>query len=324
MYTYTTSRNLAAQLVNRTADSTVLTQMDGYINDSIRTIANMRGGTWKWLEDLFVIPTVAAQQSYEIPNYIRKVMDVYVKVGDTIYMPEAVYDQDRWKVVLAYRMGSSDVPRFYYVQGTKILFSPIPSTSGNLIYIRGRLNIKDMTLPDYTTGTITSVAKDGTSVIGNGTTWTKSMIGRYIRITETNAANGGDGFWYEIGDWVSATNIILKKPYQGTDIVAGTAAYVIGQVSPIPESYQIAPIYRAVALYWDNNGETERAKVWWLKYDGGYEAGYSKSAGGLIDQLLEEENNKVEGPYIPPFGSTSNVVNIGAWWSPWQGDASGF
>jgi len=325
MKSFTALRNLAATWVNRTGDSGVLTQLDGYINDSIRTICNMRNGSWKWLETLPTVATVAGQQEYQIPNKVRKVIDVYIKVGVQVYMPEAVYDQDRWKVVLASRLGTSDIPLYYYIQDKKCLFAPIPATNGNTIYFRGRLNVKDLSIADYTTGSIVSIANGGTAIVGSGTTFTADMVGRYIRITETTAANGGDGFWYEIGSYTSATSIGLLKPYEGTSITAGSAAYTIGQMSPIPESYDTTPVYRAVALYWQNQGELERAKSYWMSYDGGYEMGLRNNPGGLIEQMVIEEGNKVEGSYIPPFGSRAAVaIAPGAAFSPFQTDASGF
>jgi hypothetical protein len=95
-------------------------------------------------------------------------------------------------------------------------------------------------------------------------------------------------------------------------------------MSLIPEAYDTAPVYRASALYWEANGEVARAQQYWRLYDGGYEAGMTKVYGGLVGQMLENEGETVEGAYIPPFGSVSNVVNTGTWYSPWQSNASGF
>lgn len=391
MKSYTALRNLYGVWTNNTTTAN-LTNGDGYINDSLRTIYNLRGGKWKFLEDTIEVETREEQRSYEIPNKFRKVMDVYVTVGDTVYMPEPVFDPNKWKLILAYRMGISDIPMFYYVENQKIHFAPVPATDGNIVTVRGRLQPSDLNIADYTTGTIQSIpypkeltanvavgatsatflvawglpsgeyrmlfntgevrtvtltnastavtwtdaltelaspdthvnsSSDGTIVTGNGTTWTEDMVGRYIRITQTTAANGGDGQWYEIGEWYDSTHIALVKTYTGTFIDSGTAAYTIGQMSLLPEAYDTAPIYRAVAQYWDGAGETDRAMGYWMKYDGGYEMGRTKVYGGLIGQMLENEGESIEGTYIPPFGSTSNIVNTGAWFSPWQSDASG-
>jgi hypothetical protein len=326
MLTFTKSLSTYSTLTDdSTENQTVGAQ---YINDSIRTICNLQGGKLRFLEATKDMVTVANQEGYQIPNGFRKLIDMYIYSGvgissDTIYAPEMIFDPTKWKLIKQYRLGTADVPYFTYVENQKYLIQPIPATSGNLITLRGRLRVKDQTIADYTTGTIVSIANGATAVIGSGTTWTADMIGRYIQITETTAANGGDGFWYEIGTFTDATHIGLLKPYEGTSIAAGAAVYTIGQVSVIPEAYQMAIIYRAVALYWQNHEETSKAKLYWLQYDGGNEAGFNKEYGGLIGQMLDNEGETEEGAWIPPFGSTNNVVSPVPYWYPWA-QASGF
>lgn len=299
----------------------------GYINDSIRTICNLQGGKLRFLETTKDMVTVASQEGYQIPNKFRKLIDMYVYSGsgastDSLYTPEMVFDPVRWKQIKQARLGEADVPEFAYVENTKFYLNPTPATSGHKITLRGRLNVRDISIADYTTGTIVSVANQGTAVVGSGTTWTADMVGRYIQIGQTTAANGGDGFWYEIGGYTSSTAITLTKPYEGTAIVAGSATYTIGQVPPIPEAYQAAILYRAAATYWEDKSEMEKAKRFWLRYDGGNEAGYSQTYGGLIGQMLENEGETEEGAYIPPFGSNRNVAGT-AYYDGWQ-NASGF
>jgi len=204
-----------------------------------------------------------------------------------------------------------------------LVISPI----GVLIFtspsLRGRLNTKNLTIADYTTGSIVSVALDGTAVVGTGTSWTQEMVGSYIQIAVTQADNGGDGFWYEIATVTDTTHLTLVKPYEGVSIVAGTASYTIGQCSVIPEAYDVGIVYRATALYWDNNNDIARAKGYWLKYDGGNEAGLNKDYGGLIGQMIVTEGETEEGAYIPPFGSTDTFPNQGPYYFPYQ-DGSGF
>lgn len=299
MRSYTTLRNLYGSLTNN-IDTTNLTLGDQLINDSIRTIANIRNGNWWWLEQTKTIKTVASQQSYDVPATCRKIIDLYTKVGDNYYTPMPIEDPNRWKYILASRLGSSDTTMFYYRDNTQILLAPTPSTTDNDIIIRYRVGIKDLSVADYTTGTVVSVANGGTAVVGNGTTWTTSMAGRYLRITESDTTNKGDQVWYKIASVTNATNLVLDQAYEGVSIVAGAATYIIGQMTPIPEAYDIAPVYRATALYWQTNGDLNRAKGYWMLYDGGYEAGFRDTVGGLIGQMLENETEKTEGAYLSP------------------------
>lgn len=297
------------------------------MNDSIRTICSLQGGKLRFLEATQNMTTVASQEGYQIPNKFRKLIDMYIYSGagsssDTIYSPEMIFDPTRWKIVKQYKLGEQDVPYFTYVENTKYYIQPVPATTGNLITLRGRLNVRNLGIADYTTGTIVSVANEGTAVVGSGTTWTADMVGRYIQITQTTAAGGGDGFWYEIGAFTDATNITLLKPYQGTTIAAGSASYTIGQVPVIPEAYQPAIEYRSTALYWQNQNDITRAKTYWMLYDGGNEAGFNKEYGGLISQMLATEGETEEGSYIPPFASTSNLPQA-PYYQPYH-NASGF
>lgn len=327
MKTFTILKNLYSSTIkNTTAD--VVTLGEQYINDSIRTICNLQSGKLRFLESTKNMTTVAGQESYQIPNGFRKIIDMYVYSGagsatDTIYMPEMVFDPTKWKLIKAYRLGQGDVPYFTYVENQKYSIQPIPNTTGNLITIRGRLQVNDLSIADYTTGSIVSIANGGTALVGSGTTWTQDMVGRYIRITQTTAANGGDGFWYQIGGWTDATHMTLLKPYEGTSIVAGSAAYTLGQCSVIPEAYDVAIVYRSAALYWQQQGNLARAKTYWMMYDGGNEAGYSKEYGGIISQMLANEGETEEGAYLPPFASSSATIQTAPYYFPYQ-LASGF
>lgn len=371
-----------------------------YLNDSIKTVCNLQGGKLRFLETTAELQTVADRETYQIPNKFRKVMDVYVTVGNTstqpntntIYMPEMVFDPTKWKTILAYKLGTNDYPYFAYVQNKELRFQPASASNDNTITIRGRLNTINLSFEDYTTGTIVTVplagtltavvledavsttltavwtgttgtytmyfdsgeerqvtltngsaavtwtdglgadagtavtigSEDGGSfVVGSGTSWTTGMAGMYIKITDTLAANGGDGFWYEIASVTDSTHLTLVKPYTGTAITAGTAAYTIGQMSVIPEAYDIAPVYRAAALYWRDKGSLEKAKMYWLLYDGGNEAGYSKEYGGIISQMLANEGETEEGAYIPPFGGENTTIMQAPYYYPYQ-QASGF
>ena len=154
--------------------------------------------------------------------------------------------------------------------------------------------------------------------------WTTAMAGRWLRITETTADGGGDGYWYEIASVTNSTTLELKKPYQGTTIAAATAAYTMGLITYEPEPYQMAPIYRAVAQYWDTKENLALSTRCWNLYDGGFEAGNSDEPRGLIGQMLQEEGESMEGPYLPPLPRGTNVLrNWPAYYYPWD-NASGF
>jgi len=103
--------------------------------------------------------------------------------------------------------------------------------------------------------------------------------------------------------------------------VAGTAACVVGQVSVIPEAYDIAAVYRSCALYYQQMKDLAQAKTYWMMYDGGKEAGYANVYGGIIGDMLANEGETEEGSYVPPAGSVS--TNPAPYYLP-MNNASGF
>lgn len=303
-----------------TTTTTLLTQL---YNDSVRTVCSIRSGKWWFLQTTKTIATVASQQAYSIPAGVRKIMDVYVTVGTTVYTPTPVYSPEAWNTILAAQLGESDVPRFYFIQDNKILIAPTPASTAGTITVRGRKNIPDLTVADLTTPTVTTATNGGTAIVLNGGSLL-SMAGKYIRITNTGVANTGDGQWYEIASVVTATHTLtLVAPYEGTSIAVGTAACTIAQMSPIPEAYDMAPIYRTLALFYAINDPLHPnvANGYWRLYDGGQEAGLSVLVGGLIGQMLENEGESIEGAYISPGGLSSQFS--APWYLP-RDDASGF
>lgn len=296
MLSFTGARAMFGSLTNDSTSAN-LTLGDTFINDSIRAVLSLR--PWAFLEKTETIDTVASQQRYEIPNSLKdSLTDVYVTIGTNIYAPLPVVSELDWKVILESALGEGDQPVYWYREGTKVYFAPTPATAGSTITFRGRERARDLSIADYTTGTIVSVANGGVAVVGNGTTWATSMAGRFIRITESDTALKGDGRWYEIASVESATTLTLKKPYEGTTIAAGAAAYTIGQMMPIPEEYDIAPVYRAVALYYTKEDVTSISDRFWRMYDGGVEAGLSETYGGVIGRMMNEGKN--ESHYTAP------------------------
>jgi hypothetical protein len=292
-------RSLYGTLCNDSSSAN-LTVGDTLLADSVRVICALR--PWPFLdrETDRTLATVASQSVYQIPAGFRKLSSLYVTVGTTVYQPFFVDSDEQWNTILASNLGDDDAPQFWTRKGDTVILQPASATADNTITFRGSQSPRDLSIADYTTGSVVSVANGGVAVIGTETTWAASMAGRFIRITESDTANKGDGFWYEISSVTDATHLTLVKPYNGTAIAAGTAAYAIGQMSPIPEAHDIAPVYRSVALYYSKE-DSGKANIFWRLYDGGVEAGLSQSHGGIIGAMMAESGSKISSPYSPPL-----------------------
>lgn len=276
---YTGSRALYRDLTGNDSTSN-LTLGDVLINNNIRTACTAEGGKWWFLEKVTTQLTVANQQAYVLPQSTRKIIDLYITVGTTIYSPIAVEDPELWKRVLQSQLGAGDRALFYYRQGNSVLIAPTPQSNGNTITIRTRRNVIDLNTADYTTGTATATLAS-TAIVGVGTTFTAGMVGRYIKFTS------GDGLWYEIGTFTSTTSIGLVAPYEG--VTAAGSAFTIGQMSVLPEAYQPMPVFKAAGEYWEKEGNQARAK---MMHD---------SATQMFDDMVNEAGEKIEGAYMMPI-----------------------
>jgi hypothetical protein len=245
MFTFTSRRNLYGVLSNDKASAN-LTVGDTLMNALEKKISKK----FNFLEASLYSSTVASQQFYELPKNFGKLKSITVTIGTTKYQPILITSREQWDNLNATTSVTSDVPEYCFIFNKEIGFYPKPSSATtNAIYIQYHKTLKDLSIADYTTGTIVSIANGGTAVVGSGTTWTVKMAGMFIQITDSSTANTGDGEWYEIESVTSATALVLKVPYQGLSISAGSGAYTIGQVSLLPEDIQILPVFQALVAY---------------------------------------------------------------------------
>lgn len=286
MQTYTSRRTLAGDLCNNSASAT-LSLFDRLMNLCEKKIISAKDWSFLWRQ--YTKTTVASQQAYTLPAYTSKPQSVYVTVGTYRYSPDEVTNRDDWdnlNDVTTY----SDITTHYFVYDGQIHLYPIPSTSSNVITFNARRIAKDLTIADYTTGTITTVATVGTTttVTGSSTTWGAGMIGRYIRIDQTTAANGGDGYWYEIATVPSTTTLTLTRTYGGTAITAGSATYTIGEVSLIPEPHDALPVYDALKIYYTSvDPNAQKATMYENMYNTGYDQ-MVRDSGSKTNVVLDD------------------------------------
>ncbi len=264
MLSYTSSRNLYGNLTDN-ASSTNLSFGDIMINEGIDVMLGHI--PWPFLEKQATEATVATQQSYSMPGDMYRLISTYIQVGTYKYVPTQVTSWDDWNRINNPTGVQSDNVSFFFTVGNTIHYWPIPATTDNEITFQYLKANKGISVADYTTGTIVTATNGSKTLTGSGTSWTAGMAGKWIRITAGNAANLGDGLWYEIASVDSGTQITLSQEYMGTSIVAGSAAYTMGDVSLIPEKYQMGPVYYAAAEYWRKNKDNGAADRFEQKFN---------------------------------------------------------
>jgi hypothetical protein len=290
--TYTGQRNLFGTLTNNAAPSN-LTLGDTLINNADADILNYKH--WDFLESSRYAYTVANQQYYAFPNYMDDdhVKSIYVTIATTNYVPKECPSRDYWNYLNESNIVYSDIPDWYFTADGRVGFYPVPSTgdgtapNSNKITMEFELKRKNLSVADYTTGTIVTATNASRTIVGNGTSWTSKMAGYWMMINDSSTANTGDGVWYEIESVTNTTTLVLKRPYEGLSIAAGTSTYTIGQTSLLPEDFQILPVYRACELYFTS-----------IQPDEGKAALYKKLYQEGIKRLEDSFSDRGTSPVI--------------------------
>lgn len=258
MLSFTEQRNLYGKLTNNESPDNLILGDTLITSETKRLIAKIGGNL---LETEAAGTTVANKQTYPLPNKVKKLRGVTVTDGTTVWPVTESPSLKHWNELNSSGTSyTSDIPVWYRISGRKIKFWPIFASSANVITYNFDKRVVENTIADYTIGSIGTATGGTTTIMANtasGTTtaWTDSMNGRFILINKANNANTGDGEWYEISNITNATTLILATPYEGQNIVNGTAVYTIGEVSPLPDGFHELPVYRAAEIYWGKNDQ---------------------------------------------------------------------
>lgn len=259
MKSYTTYRNTFGTLTKNSAAAN-LTLADQLINDSLRYLT----GKFYFNERSYTTTTVAQQQFYNLPPQVKNLINVTVNIGSVLWTPQVSPSREHWDALNTITF-YQDFPSYFFVFDGQCGIFPIPASSDNIITMNYKIRTKDLSQADYTTGTV-SVTNNSATITGSTTTFIPDMVGRWIRVTEPT----GDGQWYEIGAYVSATQLTLLNPYTG--LTASGASYTIGEMPILAEDYQDLALYRALWIYFNSIvPNPNQAKLYKNLYDEGYE-----------------------------------------------------
>lgn len=266
MRSYSELRNLFGTIVNNTTSAN-LTLGDTLINDSVRRICSSYD--WPWLQKTANVSTASGTQAYSLPNDMDRIVSVTVAQGTNRWTPKLAQSREYWEWLNLSTTPQSDVPSWYFIFDNQLLIYPTPSTSTtDAITLAYRRRVADLSVADYTTGSVTALTNGATSVTGSGTSWTSAMAGRWIKIASTSTAGqSGDNVWYQIASVGSSTSLTLAKAYQGTTI-SGSTGYAIGEMSVLPEAYQDLPVYYASYIYFASvQPEKQQSPIYKQLYD---------------------------------------------------------
>jgi len=194
-------------------------------------------------------------QSYKLPENYSKFNSLYVTVGTTQYLATLIQDESIWRDINADTTGStSDFLQFCFIRRDRVELYPIPS-SANTATLTYDSRTKPLSVEDYVTGTVTTLANDSTALTASGSTFTSAMVGRYLRVDS-------DGEWYKIAAFGTTTTLTLDTKYQGISIAAGTEAFTIGQFPITPDEMHELPVWYALWKWSLFKKDTQLAREW--------------------------------------------------------------
>lgn len=245
-----TSATLTAAWSNPTGYSPT-----NFSNGNQRNVLYTNGSTSiSWADGLTSTATTAITslgfQFYNIPANVSKITNDTITVGQQKFLIKPLATRDEWDLInfLPY---NSDIPAYAFVYNGQLGIFPIPSTTGNILTFNYKTRVPDLSIADYSTGTITTMAAGSTSVTGSATTWTGiapsskdlSYLNLYLRADPPK----GDGIWYPISQITTDTTITLANP-----VVTATttgATYTIGQFPVLDEDFHDMLVYGALTTY---------------------------------------------------------------------------
>ncbi len=269
-----------------TADTTKTTDLVQYATalstntstSNIELFKNMINDTHRYLLEKYffneystTIVTAPQQQFYNLPYDYSKLKTGTITIGNLKWTPTEILSRSDWDKLNVFPY-YSDIPNNYFIYNGQIGFWPIPATAGNTISFNYKRRVTDLTLADYTTGTV-SATNNSTTITGSGTGFLANYLSvagsvlnlnLWIKITPPS----GDGNWYQISSITSATVLTLVNTYQGG--TASGASYIIGQMPLLLEDYHDLLVYRPLMIYYSSiNPDPDKKKEFTDLYNEG-------------------------------------------------------
>ncbi len=220
----------------------------------------MGSTTIRWSPTLTETATTAIStvgvQAYPIPPNVSKIKNDTITVGQLVYTPSPVQSIQEWTLLnsLPY---TSDIPNNFFIYQNKVMFWPIPSSSGNVITFNYKARVPNLSIADYSTGTLSGLAVGSNVITGVSTAWNStgafplnvdvSFFNLYLKINPPS----GDGIWYPIQQFNSNTELLLAMPLQNVYSTTATT-YTIGQLPLLQEDFHDMLVYGALMSYYSN------------------------------------------------------------------------
>jgi hypothetical protein len=114
---------------------------------------------------------VGGIQYYPLPPNYSKLKTFTITIGNLKWTPTEIMTREEWDNLNVFPY-YADIPNnFFIYNDSQLGIWPIPSTTGNTISFNYKFRVPDLSIADYTAGTI-SVNNGSTAITGSGTSFT--------------------------------------------------------------------------------------------------------------------------------------------------------
>lgn len=232
-----------------------------------------------WTRQQISTSLVSGQQDYQMPADFVRTTEVTITANGIVYPLVEVPSEHKWNELNIIPSVTIYLPTSYFMKGFNVL-SVWPAPSTNNV---GTLTVSyEPNLPDYksadVTGTTGSVTNGSTTVNDTNGAFTPQMVNQWFSVTD-----GTDGNWYQIEQYVSATQITLTNDYQG--LTSTTARYIIGPCPDIPADYHMGLAFYAAYQYYLKRKDTGNAEQFLGMFNDlltQYKENYSSKTTGIV------------------------------------------
>lgn len=235
-----TTKDYISQASGSVASSTVANFIKEHLNKRYHFIQRKLRG-YIMIDLAQTASTVEDQQLYHYsPHVYPPITSATLEIGGVDYPLDIVSSQREWDSLNQIDFSGTTIPQYIFPMRDHFELWPIPQADGDTITLIASLLDRDMSVDDYTTGSVT-VTENSTAIVGSGTTFTAYMAGRWLK-------TDNDPTFHRIDSFTDTLNISLESVWEG--ITASGASYTIGEVPEIPpELHELLPHGAAADFY---------------------------------------------------------------------------
>ena len=286
------------------ADFKTITNDTSTGNDTLgKTLLNIGSkkflamSNWSFNKDSKTYSTGTSVQYLDPPYDAAKIENVFAWYGGRWYTPRQVKSEARWTRINATEITSS-IPQFWYVSNRtgQIGLFPISADSEGTVKVGFTKKIRDFSVSDYSTGSISASAGGTIFTITVGT-WNTKMAGRYIQVGSTSTII--DDFWFRITDASAGT--IVVEPSIPVAVTTSSGTYRISEMIPFPDGFEDLPLYFSLERYYQTKEQPTLAREW------------KANADELLNSLFSRDRKTGDGIIEPE----SDIMGYDPNRSPW-------